>query len=132
LAHFQLPSFPTRRSADLPIPISRAYDINDAGLVAGESWRDGQNFHAVIWQPDGTIVDLGEPGTESVARAISPAGGVVAGSFGGDAAMWINQQRIELRGLPGAFGSSAWGVNDEAVAVGVSGPATGPETVVLW
>src|SRR5690606_40839746 len=83
LAHFQLPSFPTRRSADLPIPISRAYDINDAGMVAGESWRDGQNFHAVIWQPDGTIVDLGEPGTESVARAISPAGGVVAGSFGG-------------------------------------------------
>ncbi len=113
------------------IPISRPYNINDAGQVAGESWRDGQDFHAVIWEPDGSLVDLGEVGVESLARAISPAG-VVTGQFGRDAAIWVDGERTVLPGLAGAFGASAWGVNDAAVAVGVSVSPGGIETAVAW
>lgn len=119
--------------APLPLPpgrmSSRAYDINDAGVIAGTvssvSYAD-PNFGAVaaLWTPNGsggyTIQELGKlPGdVGSAATALNNLGDVVGFSFGGQyrRAVWFTAPggMLDLNPL-GAFDPSA--VNDQRLVV---------------
>lgn len=119
--------------APLPLPpgrmSSRAYDINDAGVIAGTvssvSYAD-PNFGALaaLWIPNGsggyTIQELGKlPGdVGSAATALNNVGDVVGFSFGGmyRRAVWFTAPGGILDLNPyGAFDPSA--INDQRVVV---------------
>lgn len=119
--------------APLPLPpgrmSSRAYDINDAGVIAGTvssvSYAD-PNFGAIaaLWIPNGTggytIQELGKlPGdVGSAATALNNVGDVVGYSFGGmfRRAVWFTGPGgiLDLDPL-GAFDPSA--INDQRMVV---------------
>jgi probable HAF family extracellular repeat protein len=101
---------------------SYARDINDAGVVVGES-EDGGS-HATEWR-GGRIINLGgSPGsTESSAIGINDAGQVAGVSIGigfEDATKWSHGKVTDLGGLPGYMVSAAFGINDAGRAVGLS------------
>ena len=57
---------------------SRANGINDIGQIVGWAHHQGGEGYAVLWQPDGTSIDLGLPqGQGTSARAINNHGEVI-------------------------------------------------------
>jgi probable HAF family extracellular repeat protein len=65
---------------------SVAYAINPSGIVVGSSYAADWQSHAAVWK-DGEVVDLGMPGTWSVAYGINQRG-EIAGSQGANATLW--------------------------------------------
>src|SRR5207248_6917032 len=95
-----------------------AFDINDGGEVAGASgacWNTSippavQGLHAVLWEKDGTPVDLGNLGGNSnVASTINNRGEVGGGALVPadgtiHAFVWTRQTGMQDYGsLPGAI-----------------------------
>jgi probable HAF family extracellular repeat protein len=104
--------------------------INDEGQAVGTSgacqfpWALA---HAVLWQKDGTPVDLGTfGGPLSMAFAINNRGVVVGASdlVGGYipcAFLWTKDAGMQKIGtLPGDYTSHAFGINNEGQVVGES------------
>jgi probable HAF family extracellular repeat protein len=100
--------------------VSFAWGINDAGQAIGSSSVCSNmalppiapgGAHAVLWQPNGSIVDLGNlggPNVANVATGINNAGVVVGNSLSNDGTihpfMWTSASGIQDLG---AFGGNA-------------------------
>jgi probable HAF family extracellular repeat protein len=118
---------------------SRATDINEAGIIVGESELPGvDGVHAVRWDTPKRIVDLGTlPGANtSSAQAINLSGTVVGYSeTSGVSRLAVAWSTGGIRALglpPGHVGSEAWGVNDHDVVVGHSGASGVDRHAVVW
>jgi len=108
------------------------YDINDAGVVVGQS-KPGNNVvpvRATRWDPTThQVLDLGTlGGLNSLAYAINNPGFIVGSSNigGGESShpfLWnpTTQQMTDLGLLPGAFSGRASDINDSNMVVGHTG-----------
>ena len=133
-----------------PLPgdtVGVALAVNDKAQVVGTSGLcsnttanglvDGP--HAVLWDPDGSVTDLGNLGGTmvNVAAGINNRGEVVGGSSSKDgnlhAFLWTKDTGIQDLGLLGADVATAptW-INNSGQAVGGSCPATGNCRAFLW
>ncbi len=107
------------------------YAINNDGYIVGQS-HIGNEQHAVMWSPDGTIEDLGDlPGQSGGwARAINDAG-VVVGSSGDDAFTWTRADG--MRRLPDfGFDGAAVKVTSDGWVLGSAQITPWDETPVVW
>lgn len=95
-------------------------DINDAGSVVGlANTLDGVP-HAVLWRPDGAVVDLGatHPQLASHAAAINDQG-VVAGHVNGRAVLWAPDGRlVKLWSPAGASQTTADRIAEDGTVIG--------------
>jgi len=133
-----------------PLPgdtVGVALAVNDKAQVVGTSGLcsnttanglvDGP--HAVLWDPDGSVTDLGNLGGTmgNVAAGINNRGEVVGGSSSKDgnlhAFLWTKDTGIQDLGLLGADVVTAptW-INNSGQAVGGSCPAAGNCRAFLW
>jgi probable HAF family extracellular repeat protein len=117
-----------------PLPgdaVGLATAINDEGQAVGTSGPcQSPNYiaHAVLWQKDGTPVDLGNFGGETgnAATAINSRGEIIgfsdlAGDLTGHAFLWTQDAGLQDLGtLSGDYSSTAWGLNNEGQVVGQS------------
>jgi probable HAF family extracellular repeat protein len=136
-----------------------ANGINDAGQVVGVSGRCGNTVppgfvagpHAVLWDADGTVHDLGSFGGTSnldiaavgnAAIAINNSGTVIGtsalpGNQVNQPFIWTNKTGMQhLALLPGDVVGAGLSINNGGEVVGASitqgGPATGNPKAVLW
>src|SRR5690606_1321642 len=109
---------------------AEALGINDLGQAVGWSETDEGESYAVLWEPDGTIVNLGldSPTLETFAYTANNVDRAVGTAFfpafkEDQAAMWINGQfnninAFLLPGSPWDYLASASDVNDSGQIVG--------------
>lgn len=119
-----------------------AYDLNDAGQVAGSSFLPGGSEHAFIWSQGGGMLDLGTlPGAgNSEAYALNNLGVVVGMSEGVPgtpprAFRWSLVDGMENLGAfnPGLGSrSSASALNDAGLIAGVSSTAAVQIHAFAW
>lgn len=114
---------------------SRAYGVNDAGQVVGESRTASNETHAFLWE-NGVMSDLGAlGGTSSLAWAINNAGNIVGwigtGSNEIHAFHLVNGEANDLGTLGGA-NSWAYSINDVDQIVGASMTASDNLHAFLW
>jgi probable HAF family extracellular repeat protein len=110
---------------------SRATGLNDFGAVAGWSWINLSQDHAILWSSNG-LQDLGDlpHGMSSYARSINLFGQVVGGSSEfpgnsntefGHAFLWTRTGGMQALGtLPGGRNSYAYSINNPGQVVGSS------------
>jgi probable HAF family extracellular repeat protein len=148
-----LPPFPGDSSG-------AATGINDLGQVVGISGDCDQAVgrrtarHAVLWDTDGTVKDLGNVGGElwNTPTAITENGDIVVGfgSSPGDdpdnprfrAFLWTEREDVcdklpgtdicDLGTLDANGTAQAWGVNERGQVVGTSCPPAGLCKAFLW
>ena len=117
---------------------SFARDINDAGVVVGWSYREGDAVtRAFRWTATSGMHGLGTlGGDDSDAKAVNEAGQVVGWSqvAGGAEHAFIWEAGIGMRdlGTLGGPNSRAVAINDHGVVVGVSDPASGYARGFVW
>jgi probable HAF family extracellular repeat protein len=121
--------------------IGEALDINDRGQIVG--WVApgfGAFAQAVIWEPDGRMVDLGAStgGIASVASGINEFGDVVGWYYTADdltsrAFLWRRGSGV-VDLFPPGVGSAAYDVNHVGQVVGVTESPAGDGSVMpfLW
>jgi probable HAF family extracellular repeat protein len=132
--------------------VGAATRINDRGQAVGFSGSCGSSAllplafgaHAVLWDSDGTVHDLGNLGaaTVNIGLAISNRGHVVGASslaanstpfYRTDAFLWTRKRGMQDLGtLPGDIHSGATAVNDAGEVVGLSGDGTGNLRAFRW
>lgn len=121
---------------------ARAWDINDAGQAVGHSRNAAGVGRATLWQPDGTVVDLGGLSATGFAEAfaVSENGLVVGAAVSGATQFGTAIRRpflydgtlTELGRLGRTFGE-AKDVNDAGLVVGfVTNVSGSPDRAVLW
>jgi probable HAF family extracellular repeat protein len=112
---------------------SRAFAVNDAGLVVGES-SVGSVEHAMVWEGGFYPTDLGTlGGTYSSAKGINNSSTIVGGAntAGGElhAAMWVKVdgawQIFDLGTLEDGWSAFAHSVADDGTVVGIGSTSTG-------
>jgi probable HAF family extracellular repeat protein len=126
--------------------------INDKGQAVGFSGSCGDSAllplpfgpHAVLWDKDAAVHDLGNLGaaTVNIALAINNRGEVVGASslaadstpfYRTDAFLWTRRQGMQDLGtLPGDVHSGATGINDRGEVVGLSGDGAGNIRAFHW
>jgi probable HAF family extracellular repeat protein len=126
--------------------------INDNGQAVGASGSCANTTllpipfgpHAVLWESDGSVHDLGNLGgaVVNIAGSVNNQGQVVGASsltahstpfLGTDAFLWTRETGMrDLGRLPGDVASVATGINDEGAVVGVSIDASGNTRPFLW
>lgn len=105
--------------------------INEAGVVVGHSSKDGRR-HAVRWDADGGITDLGTlPGmADSYAESVN-ANGTVVGTSGDDA--FVLAPGGTMTRLPDfGFDADALQVNDAGWITGTAETEPDATTAVVW
>jgi probable HAF family extracellular repeat protein len=115
---------------------SYAHDINDAGVVVGESqlyWPGGPQ-HAFRWSASDGIKDLGSPGwVESRALGINKNGYIVGKTDDLGPTLWRpNGKRVALGNLTGGSGAVAEDVNKHLEIVGRGVGADGKTHAIYW
>jgi len=105
--------------------------INDSGWIAGKSGN-----HAVLWNPTGSIVDLGTSSFQwgNAAYGINNLGQIV-GELGGRAVLWNADGSVAAdldSFLGGEYGSGASAINDNGWVVGYRLDEYGNQQAVLW
>jgi probable HAF family extracellular repeat protein len=142
-----------------PLPgdtVSVAIGINDSGQAVGSSGRCSNTLlppiaggpHAVLWEKDGSVHDLGNlggtvntsiPGPQNIGLAINNKGqvtGVAAMPDGvsGHAFLWTRETAAmrDLGTLPGDVTSVGTVINDQGQIVGLSSDAEGNLRACLW
>ena len=139
----------------LPLPgadtVSVALWMNDKGQSVGTSGNCGNTTpppiaggpHAILWETDGTPVDLGNLGSSGgAALGINNRGEVVGASSlrvdstpvnGRDGFLWTRQQGMkDLGTLSGDVASAAFSINDAGEIVGISIDPAGNPRPVYW
>jgi len=115
---------------------SSAVAVNERAQVAGSStFPDDGREHAVFWDADGTIVDLGTlGGRESETVALNELGEVAGNSFTGSFARGFFWNGAPMRdiGTLGGDTSEVRGMNGLGQIVGVSQNATGARRPFFW
>jgi probable HAF family extracellular repeat protein len=104
---------------------SYALGINNAGLIAGTAYVNGQP-HGVIWNGSSTA-DLG---AGMFVTGINDPGAVIGGN--GHAFILLNGVYQDLGVLPGGGWSSAAGINQSGTVVGDSSVSSGNFRGFLW
>lgn len=124
----------------LPLPAgadeSRAFAVNDRGLIGGDSAAFDDTAHATLWMfnrpqllagfpngGDSTVFGLNERGF-AVGVAFN-AGGAPRGAF------WFNGRPIDMGTLPGMFDSIALAINNRNHSAGIAGGGR-PTRAVFW
>ena len=123
---------------DVGGPHTGAADVNERGQVAG--WSNiGTESHAVLWQPDGTVVDLGTPGASSEATGLNRLGAVAGNSFPPDgpvrAVVWRHGVMRDMGDLGGGWSNVATpgpSINDVGQVAGTSVDMWGMERAYRW
>ncbi|MFD4227462.1 S8 family serine peptidase [Streptomyces sp. NPDC058545] len=121
----KLPHLTDSRSLTEPLA------VNDAGVVVGHSSMQGKR-HAVRWDAEGKVVDLGTlPGmADSYATSVN-ASGVVVGTSGDDA--FVLKPGGAMTRLPDfGFNAKALKVNDTGWIIGTAETEPDAETAVVW
>ncbi len=118
---------------------SDAYAINSSGQVVGDSMDAQYNYHGMLWQPDGTFLDLGTFfGQWFRPTDINDAGeiiGYAATSSSEIPFIWRDGQLEDIRNL--LLNSSGWslrrpwGINNLGQIVGEGVSPTGASVGVL-
>lgn len=109
-------------------------DINNSGQIAGFGTLASGLAHACIWQPDGSVVDLGVPAgaSQSVAHAINNAGTVCGTSIGNDVP-WVWSAAQGMRTLPDfGFKAAAFDINSSGWILGWADTAPFETVPVVW
>jgi probable HAF family extracellular repeat protein len=126
--------------------------MNDRGQIVGASGNCSNTNpppitagpHAILWEPDGTPVDLGNLGslTINAAIGINNRGEVVGASSlrddstpfnGTDGFLWTRQHGMkDLGTLSGDVASAAFAINDAGEIVGISINPAGNPRAVYW
>jgi probable HAF family extracellular repeat protein len=129
-----------------PGPISLAWDVNNAGQVAGWSSAVTSTNYRQFFYDNGTITSLGTlgTGTNAQALALSDSGRMVGyseltpqgpnGAFTLTVRGTFSDNGAPLREI-GTFGganSRAWGVNDNGVVVGEAQNSNGQTRPFVW
>ena len=116
---------------------STAYDIKAAGQVVGRATTASGNGRAVLWQPNGAMIDLGTlGGPSSAATGINAAGQVVgqatttSGTLHGF--LWQSGGPMADLGTLGGSYSIAFSVNATGQVVGWSAIAGEYAHAFLW
>jgi probable HAF family extracellular repeat protein len=132
--------------------VSVALWMNDKGQVVGASGNCNNTNpppitagpHAILWEADGTPVDLGNLGSSAVNAAIgiNNRGEVVGASSlrdnstpfnGTHGFLWTRQHRMkDLGTLSGDVASAAFAINDAGEIVGISIDSAGNPRAVYW
>lgn len=98
---------------------STANGINDRGQIVGSSETEDGSIHAFIYE-DGLMKDLGE----GMIRGLNSQGHFAGEAPNGDiiqGQLWMpDGQALTLDSLPATSYSSAFAVNDNGIAIGVS------------
>src|SRR5579872_4657360 len=115
---------------------SAAYGVNDSGTVAGYGDLASGLFRALVWNPDGSVTQLGTlGGANSYATAVNDSGEVVGHA---NTASGYDNAFLEIGGVMQDLGtldggcSYAYGINDSGLIVGYSWSedANNPEAFV--
>jgi probable HAF family extracellular repeat protein len=141
-----------------PLPgdtVGVAFWINDKGQVVGASGTCDNTLpngvivgpHAVLWDSDGTPIDLGTLGGTSDIKAFAVGnrgtyinnngqvvgGSALAGNKTSHAFLWTRDAGMKDLGvLPGDFNSGALALNERGEAVGVSNDPEGNPRAFIW
>ena len=103
---------------------SAAYGVNDSGTAVGYGDVASGLFRAIVWNPDGTLVQLGTlGGANSYAAAVNDAAQVVGHSEiagGYDHAFLDTNGTLQDLGTLDGGCSYAYGINDGGTVVGYS------------
>lgn len=116
---------------------SNAVALNNAGQIIGISTTAQFRPHGVVWNPDGSIADLGDLGGQSsIPTAINAHGQVVGWSGTVDwfthAFTWTPARGIEDLGTLGGPASQAADVNGDGLVVGSSATVSGESHAFAW
>lgn len=104
---------------------SYAYGINDAGQIVGAC-----DNRAVMWESDGSVIDLGGAGS-ACAYGIN-SDGYVVGSYNGMGVVWTPEKTIVTLDTSCRTPSSATAINDMGQIVGYMTLDGGVMRAVLW
>jgi uncharacterized membrane protein len=102
--------------------LSAVSAVNDRGQAAGFYVDETGAPHAVRWEPDGTLVELGF----GVAHAINEAGDVAGGGYNAPNFIWrdgVGRTNVEI---------SAFAINDAGQLAGLCGNGTSDEDACVW
>jgi probable HAF family extracellular repeat protein len=114
---------------------SKAFGVNDSGVVVGSGSNEQDSDRAMKWTPDSGMQPLGT--TWGQARAVNSHGVAVGTAYTDDgqrlrATRWKGSKTMRL-GTLGGRESWAYGINDDGWIVGASDLAGNVEThPVLW
>lgn len=117
---------------------SFAYGINDAGWVAGAVYTPQGARRATLWDPDGTLIDLGGLGDDyAELGGINQAGTAAGFVYGNDgnsrAVTWSAAGGVvELSGLSSGGDSRAFSISDDGTVVGDATAPSEPGHAVIW
>jgi probable HAF family extracellular repeat protein len=132
--------------------VGMAVWMNDNGQAVGATGTCANTVlpplaygpHAVLWEADGSVTDLGNLGGTAVniglfinnrghVVGVSSLAGASTVNVGTDAFLWTRLDGMQDLGtLPGDVGSVGLGINDDGVVVGASFDAMGNPRGFVW
>jgi probable HAF family extracellular repeat protein len=116
--------------------VSRAYGVNERGLVVGEAETTGGRLHAFAWEDGQGMKDLGDLGGRvSRAYGVNDAGAVVGEAEDTNGASrafrWSAEGGMTALEVPESIQSYAYAINGQGIVAGAAEFKDG-RAAVLW